>query len=138
MTNGSNDGGGIGQTAKEHNHAAASTGRFIADLPSSYDQFGPKKNDENNAHDAMGTLLHEIGHSLQSFNNDVGSDGMHHDVGYYDSFNDSMTPMGIINGYNECGDPNGSHSNVELCWSQCAVKHWDYNNDEDPNDPSDP
>lgn len=135
LTNGSNDGGGLGQTAKDYNHAGASTGRFIGDLPSTYDRYGPEKPDTNNAHDAMGTLMHEIGHSLQSFNNDADSDGMHHDVGYYDSYYDSMTPMGITNGDNECSDPNGSSSYVELCWSECSVKHWDYNNDEDPNDP---
>ncbi|WP_144240132.1 hypothetical protein [Haladaptatus cibarius] len=133
LTYGSTPGGGIGQTSgdKDYLHAGISAGKFLGDLPSTYNRYRSKSID---SYDAMGTVMHEIGHSLQSFNGekDGEGDGMHHDVGFYDSSKDSLTPMGINGSINECGDPNGNRSQIELCWSECAVNHWDYDNDNDP------
>lgn len=113
------------------------TGRYLPDLPSSYELYG-----SSNAHDAMSTVLHEIGHRCMqgSCKNYDVSDHHYGKSGeyYVDMYtkHDYLTPMGRWT----CVDPDQNaccedHSitqtedkntdyDFKMTWSDCCLGTW--------------
>lgn len=112
-----------GRAYRNGKYAHATTGRFVADLPSSYEKHGT-----TDADCGFNTVIHELGHNfMQNTNFDTDGDGEdHHDVAKYHSRVDwyTQTAMDSNGGSNECGDPEKSHRGWEHTWSDCCHDRW--------------
>lgn len=101
----------------------AQTGKFVCDLPSSYEEYG--WDDEDNA---MNTVLHEIGHYHMAGTRDEDSDGeQEHDVARLVSRVDwyTITPMDIKGSENDCDETfNNDFTGWEHTWSTCCESNW--------------
>lgn len=104
--------------------AHAQTGKFVAALRSSYQEYGWYDRDNG-----MNTVLHEIGHYHMVSTRDEDGDGTEeHDVAEQVLHKDgyTITAMDIDGSTNDCGDswdydPNG----WEHTWSDCCESNWD-------------
>lgn len=118
--------GGVAYGSGGSKYAHATTGKFVCDLPSSYENYG-----WSDSHDGMNTILHEIGHNLMQGSGVDGSDpddAGHHDVAALKSRIDwyTITAMKIKGGENECGDTySQGYEGWENTWSDCCESFWD-------------
>jgi hypothetical protein len=112
-----------GKAYRSGKYAHATTGRFVANLSSSYEKYGLNSKD-----DGFNTVIHELGHNfMQNTNFDSDDDGEdHHDVATYYSRDDwwTQTAMSVEGSSNECGDPERSTGGWEHTWSSCCHDKW--------------
>lgn len=106
-------------------YAHAQTGKYVARLYDTYEEYGYKK-----SHDGMNTAYHEMGHNFMGDTGDGDGDGVgHHDVaGVYDhgTQDDTISAMKINGDTNDCGDLVDT-SNIggnEMAWSDCCLSNW--------------
>jgi hypothetical protein len=120
LTNGDVPNGGL--AFSNGNKAAASVGRHVAALPSSYEKYGGSE-----AFEGMETALHEIGHNILPKGFDDDNDGEdHHDVGnivyWYDNY--YKTPLDINGDTNDCGtEPFSIRDGFWMVYSDCAISN---------------
>lgn len=103
-------------------YGTAITGKYIADLPSSYSTRG-----SSDAFDGMHTALHEFGHYAMG---SVPDDHQRGDDRPFGFSGWSITPMlklgQITNGENYCGDDIDANrvNGFDMYWDGCCTQEW--------------
>ena len=107
----------------------ALTGKYIAQLPSTYYDYG-----SSNCYDGMETALHELGHCFMQRRDCADPDHSDHHYGnaYTEPFENKhyLTPMGIWNKIdpdeNACCKPHETDGTryYDMTWSECSIAAW--------------
>lgn len=130
LTNTSAVNGGRASADNSFPYCAAETGQHAADLPSTYDRYGYA-----DAHNAMHTVLEEVGHNfIDTVDNNDGDGVYEHDAGavFTHSNGNTISPMGIDNeevsydgGENNCETSFATDvQGWQLEWASCCIGDW--------------